>query len=254
MVGYAPNEIIEKIDGSNFKDDLIFLAKRVSYPNQISYELDGVTFNLKYIPHPEQAYWMMETQVTQALYRAVTGESPSKFEGDQLPVERVSWKDGITFCNALSKKLGLTPAYKGTDNNCELISGANGFKLPFEAEWEFAAKGGQDFEYAGSDNLNEVGWYGAYSSGNVTNKQTQPVAQLKPNGYGLYDMNGNVWEWCADDYNNPGKHRLGASERANRGGGWNNDADYCELSTAAGSRLSTVASSSVCVFPGHLVN
>ncbi len=202
--------------------------------DQISYELNEVSFNLNYIPHPDQAYWMMETQVTQALYRAVTGKNPSWFEDDQLPVECVSWEDGIAFCNALSKKLGLTPAYKGTDNNCELVSEANGFRLPFEAEWEFAAKGGQSFKYAGSDNLKEVGWYGAYSSGNVTNRKTQPIAQLKPNSYGLYDMMGNVWEWCADDPSNPGQHRLGAYERVLRGGGWSNRAGLCEVSIRDG--------------------
>ena len=175
---------------------------------------------------------IMETQVTQALYREVIGQSPSNFKGDQLPVELVSWEDGIACCNALSKKLGLTPAYKGTDNNCELISGASGFRLPFEAEWEFAAKGGEDFEYAGSDNLDEVGWYGGlFGNGNVEEDAgTQPVAQLKSNSYGLYDMSGNVWEWCADDHDNPGQHRLGASKRANRGGGWDYGAGGCGVS------------------------
>ena len=223
----CPNEILDQIAQSTFKEDLLFLARRVSY--QISYELDGATFCLNYIPHPKQAYWMMETQVTQALYRSVTGESPSRFKGDQLPVESVSWEDGIAFCNALSEKLGLMPAYKGINNNGELISGANGFRLPFEAEWVFAAKGGQDFKYAGSDNLKEVGWHSGWDGGNVTNEQTQPVAHLKPNGYGLYDMSGNVLEWCAD-YDNLDQDRLGTSMRANRGGSWFGDAVNCEVS------------------------
>ena len=81
----CPAEILDKINDSQYKDELLFIAKRVFY--QINYELDGVSFNLNYIPHLDQAYWMMETQVTQALYRAVTGENPSRFKGDQLPVE-----------------------------------------------------------------------------------------------------------------------------------------------------------------------
>ena len=218
-----PVEILEKITGSNYKNELMFLVKRVSH--QVYYELDKVSFNLKYIPQPDHSFWMMETQVTQALYRTVSGESPSRFKGEQLPVEEVSWADGIAFCNELSKKLGLTPAYKGTGNMCELINGANGFRLPSEAEWEFAAKGGQNFVYAGSDKIDEVAWYRDNSS-----RETHEVAKKKPNGYGLYDMSGNVWEWCADDYTNPGQHSPGASRRASRGGGWSDDADDCMVS------------------------
>jgi formylglycine-generating enzyme required for sulfatase activity len=198
--------------------------------DRIASKVGDVSFNERVIPAPPcgKPFVIMETQVTQELYRAVTGQSPSEFSGDQLPVENVSWEDGIAFCNALSKKLGLRPAYQGTDNNCKLITGTNGFRLPFEAEWEFAAKGGQNFKFSGSDDLDEVGWYPQHDGGNVHENITQPVAQLKPNGYGLYDMSGNVYEWCADDYKNPGMHRFeaSASQRAIRGGCWRFPSEY----------------------------
>ena len=222
----CPAEILDKISASQYKDELLFVAKRFSYPEQISYELDKVSFNLNYIPHPDQGYWMMETQVTQALYWTVTGESPSRFNGDQLPVERVSWAEGIAFCNTLSMIVGITPAYKGTDNHCELISGANGFRLPFEAEWAFAAKAGQQFIYSGSDNIDAVAWHTKNSDG-----KTHKVAKKKSNGYGIYDMSGNVWEWCADDYYNPGSHRIGAFGRACRGGSFDYYAYECKISS-----------------------
>ena len=173
---------------------------------------------------PSKAFAIGQTQVTQALWRAVTGKSPSNFKGDQRPVEKVSWEDCISFCNQLSEKLGLRPAYRGHGNNCELIAGANGLRLPLEAEWEYAPRGGQKFEYAGSDNLDEVGWY----DGNA-GKETHPVAQKRANGYHLYDMSGNVWEWCADDYKNPGTHRSGAGQRVLRGGCWNHGAGLCHV-------------------------
>jgi formylglycine-generating enzyme required for sulfatase activity len=153
----------------------------------------------------------------------------------------VSWYDAIYFCNKLSEKCGYTSVYSVngttdvtkwnyTPHQEDLIEGevtqntsANGFRLPTEAEWEFAAKGGQNYEYAGSDNIDEVAWY----SENCV-EATHPVAQKKANGYGLYDMSGNVWEWCWDSNV--------SGDRVVRGGGWNGTEDNCVVSYRFSSR------------------
>ena len=212
-------------------------AESYKVGDRVTTQVKGVTFYERVIPAPTgmknaKPFLIMETQVTQALYQAVIGKNPSCFKGDTLPVEQVSWEDCIVFCNKLSEIVGLQPAYQGTDNQCTLIQGANGFRLPFEAEWEFAAKGGKNYKYSGSDNLDEVGWYDGNSKtgGFFSGKSTHPVGQKKVNGYGLYDCSGNVWEWCADDYNVPGQHRSGASRRACRGGSWYYYADDCTVS------------------------
>ena len=179
-----------------------------------------------------RTYSILKTEVTQELYESVMGENPSKFNGEKnLPVEQVSWYDAVVFCNKLSVIDGLVPVYSVSNktdvsewgyapHKKEKITGtisqnenANGYRLPTVEEWQYAAKGGQDYKYSGSGNIDEVGWY-RENSGN----KTHPVAQKDPNGYGLYDMSGNVWEWCWDSR---------SDRRCRCGGSWLSGDGYC---------------------------
>jgi formylglycine-generating enzyme required for sulfatase activity len=176
--------------------------------------------------------------------------NPSYFKGDNLPVERVSWYDAVEYCNRRSEKEGLTPAYmidknrSDPDNKSEADTikwevrwnrAANGYRLPTEAEWEYAAKGGNKdqtvFEYSGSNSPDAVAWYGDNSGG-----KTHPVGTKQPNSLGLYDMSGNVYEWCGDWYGSyasgsqtdPGGPSSG-TYRVIRGGGWYGSASGCAV-------------------------
>ena len=169
---------------------------------------------------PEQNYSIFATEITQEFYKSVMGKNPSIFKGEKnLPVENVNLIDCAIFCNKLSEMEGLNPcySYNGSTNTAdwnaeEMLdanwtnkewkkfykkficdTNANGYRLPTLKEWQYAASGGQKFKYSGSDNINEVGWYNENSG-----KKTHPVAQKRPNGYGLYDMSGNLLEWCWD--------------------------------------------------------
>ena len=153
-----------------------------------------------------------KTEVTQKFYEGVMGSNPSNHKGDNIPVEGISWYDAIYFCNELSRLSGFTPVYSMngetdvkkwnyTPHSKAVLKGeidynpyADGYRLPTIEEWRYAAKGGQNYKYAGSDNMNEVSW-NAYNSG----EKNHPVAQKRPNGYGLYDMSGNVCEWVWDE-------------------------------------------------------
>ena len=167
------------------------------------------------------SYSIGETQVTQALWRSVMGTNPSRFKGDNLPVEQVSWGD----CQEFIRKLNQ-------------ITGKR-FRLLTEAEWEYAARGGnksRGYKYSGSNDIGSGAWYKDNSS-----KQTHPVATKLPNELGIYDMIGNVLEWCSDwygDYNgssqtNPTGPTSG-SNRVLRGGSWLSSAWYCRVSYRSG--------------------
>ena len=160
------------------------------------------------------SYYICKYEVTQALWRAVMGSNPSKFKGNNLPVEQVSWNDCQTFINRLN-------SYTGRN-----------FRLPTEAEWEFAARGGnysRHYKYSGSNYIGDVAWY-TDNSGN----RTHPVGTKQANELGLYDMSGNVWEWCSDWYGSYSSYSqsnpTGATSgfgRVERGGNWCGLARYC---------------------------
>lgn len=209
-------------------------------------------------PHPVKLtynFFIGKFQVTQELYREITGKNPSDFQGTNHPVEQVNWKEAMDCCNLLNKKIGFNPV---CDKDYELLDQSgkkttdilkvSGFRLPTEAEWEYAARGGSSSSplggrpgggnkmpgggYSGSNHLDEVGWYSENNQ-----YETKPVGLKFPNQLGIYDMSGNVWEWCLDWYDekffrknskhvNPLNSKEGSS-RVLRGGSWINRAASC---------------------------
>ena len=160
-------------------------------------------------------FYMGIYEVTQAQYQAVMGGNPSLFKGNDLPVERVSWEDATEFCRRMSQLTGLTIA------------------LPTEAQWEYACRAGTTTPFYFGSNANQLGEYAWYSDN--SGRKTHPVGQRRPNAWCLYDMHGNVWEWCADWYEDsysgpaavdPQGPQSGA-DRVRRGGSWNGNDRSC---------------------------
>jgi len=157
-------------------------------------------------------FYLGETEVTQEQYQKVMGKNPSEFKGPQNPVEKVSWADAVEFCG----KLSAMPAEK---------TAGHVYRLPTEAEWEYACRSGTTTAYGFGDDASRLGDYGWFRSN--SSRSTHPVGEKKPNAWGLYDMHGNVWEWCQDWY---GYYPSGAatdptgatsgSIRVYRGGSW----------------------------------
>ncbi|MGB7193347.1 MAG: SUMF1/EgtB/PvdO family nonheme iron enzyme [Collimonas pratensis] len=149
--------------------------------------------------------------VTQAQYGEICGQWPSSHAAAQCPVENVSWIDAVRFCNLLSRAEGLADSYQIHDDEtaASLIPGSWGYRLPSEAEWEYACRAGSNGPRYGE--LEDIAWYRDNSRGS-----TQDVGQKQPNAWGLYDTLGNVWEWCSDLYD----PEVYGAYRVFRGGGW----------------------------------
>lgn len=135
------------------------------------------------------------SEVTQAQYRRVLAKDPSWFKGDDRPVEQVSWYDAVDYCNVLSQIEGRTLCYSRSGETVTWQQGCSGYRLPTEAEWEYAARAGTKLRYAGADQPENVAWFGEGTLG-----QTRPVTRKEPNIWGLYDLSGNVYEWVWDCY------------------------------------------------------
>jgi len=186
-----------------------------------------------------EAFLIDRTEVTQEQYAKFARPDPSHFKGPDRPVEQVSWADAALYCNKRSRAEGLQPCYDEETAKCHFE--ANGYRLPTEAEWEYACRAGSNGAYSFGDDvrlLKDHAWFAENAS-----KQTHPVRQKRPNAWGLFDMHGNVAEWCNDVYDKsyykhgPTKNPRGpvdGDKYVLRGGAWNATANACRSAYRVG--------------------
>jgi len=240
-------------------DNLVFVQGGTFKNTNSNHYGKGVTIS---------SFYIGKYEVTQKEWTEVMGSNPSKFKGDNRPVEMVSWYDCVEYCNKRSIKQGLKPYYNIDRNKKDLNNlpdpnngdldnikwtvtinaGANGYRLPTEAEWEYAAGGGQlskSYTYSGGNDIDKVAWYWVNSGDTKltgfwnwpkmerNNCKTKPVGGKEPNELGLYDMSGNVREWCWDWYGDlktnvtDPKGSSSGYARVWKGGGWMGDESCC---------------------------
>jgi formylglycine-generating enzyme required for sulfatase activity len=185
------------------------------------------------------AFWMDRTEITQAQYGKYVLGNPSHFKGPNRPIEMIRWADAALYCNKRSLAEGLEPCYN--EETAECIFSADGYRLPTEAEWEYACRAGSTADYAFGDDVRALKQH-AWFADNAA-KTTHPVAQLKPNAWGLFDLHGNVAEWCNDIYDKAYYKTSGAKNPTGpvdgnkyvlRGGAWNATSKACRSAYRVG--------------------
>lgn len=243
------NSCLQKAPDTKVPGNLVFVKGGIFINTKSNYYGKSIT-----IPD----FYIGKYEVTQKEWMEIMESNPSQFKGDNLPVETVSWYDCIEYCNKRSVSEGLGPYYRidrdkkdpGNTNDIDELKwtvtineGSNGYRLPAEAEWEYAAGGGRmskSYIYSGSNDVDKVAWYWRNSGDTIltgdwswpvlekNNNKTKPVGGRQPNELGLYDLSGNVREWCWDWQDGNGTDNYPG--RIWRGGGWMG-ADFCCVSS-----------------------